>query len=98
MSEPADWFRWDGERLILSLRVQPKSSKAGIEDVRDGRLRIRLNAPPVDGAANKALVELLADVFGVPKSKVALLSGETGREKRVAIDSPRILPPPLPPR
>lgn len=47
-------------------------------------LRVRLNAPPVDGAANQALIELL--------------SGETGREKRVAIDSPRILPPPLPPR
>ncbi len=98
MTEAADWFRWEGERLVLSLRVQPRSSKAGIEDVREGRLRVRLNAPPVDGAANKALIELLADAFGVPKSRVELLAGETGREKRVAIDSPRILPPPLPPR
>ncbi|MEW6445632.1 MAG: DUF167 domain-containing protein [Pseudomonadota bacterium] len=96
--QETDWCRWDGERLILSLRVQPRSSKAGLEDVRDGRLRVRLNAPPVDGAANKALIELLAEAFGVPKSRVALLSGETGREKRVAIDAPRILPPPLPPR
>ncbi|MEW6766125.1 MAG: DUF167 family protein [Pseudomonadota bacterium] len=98
MSEGADWYRWEGERLILSLRVQPRSSKAGIEDVRDGRLRVRLNAPPVDGAANKALIALLADAFGVPKSKIELLAGETGREKRVAIESPRILPPPLPAR
>lgn len=98
MSEAPGWFRWEDERLILFLRVQPKSSKAGIETVRDGRLRVRLNAPPVDGAANKALIELLADAFGVPKSRVELLAGETGREKRVAIESPRILPPPLPPR
>jgi len=98
VTEAADWFRWEGERLVLSLRVQPRSSKAGIEDVREGRLRVRLNAPPVDGAANKALIELLADAFGVPKSRVELLAGETGREKRGAIDSPRILPPPLPPR
>lgn len=54
MSNAPDWFRWEGERLILSLRVQPRSSKAGLEDVREGRLRVRLNAPPVDGAANKA--------------------------------------------
>lgn len=78
--------------------MQPRSSKAGLEDVREGRLRVRLNIPPVDGAANKALVGLLADAFGVPKSRVELLSGETGREKRVAIEAPRILPPPLPAR
>lgn len=98
MTDAPDWFRWEGERLILSLRVQPRSSKVGLADVREGRLRVHLNAPPVDGAANKALIELLAEAFGVPKSRVELLAGHSGREKRVAIDAPRILPPPLPPR
>lgn len=92
------WYRWEGERLILSLRVQPRASKAGIEGVREGRLAVRLHAPPVDGAANKALIELMAEAFGVPKSRIELLAGLTGREKRVAILAPRILPPPLPPR
>lgn len=98
MNDAPDWFRWEGERLILSLRVQPRASKAGLEDVREGRLRVRLAAPPVDGAANKALIELLSDAFGVPKSQIELLAGHTGREKRVAIRSPRRLPPPLSPR
>lgn len=98
MSEGPDWFRWEGERLVLSLRVQPRLSKAGLADVREGRLRVHLSASPVDGAANQALIELLAEAFGVPKSRVELLAGLTGREKRVAIDAPRILPPPLPPR
>jgi uncharacterized protein (TIGR00251 family) len=98
VTDAPDGFRWEGERLILSLRVQPRSSKAGLEGVREGRLCVRLNAPPVDGAANKALIKLLSDAFGVPKSQIELLAGQTGREKRVAIRSPRRLPPPLSPR
>lgn len=98
MSLSNAWYRWEGQQLILALRVQPHASKAGIEDVREGRLRVRLNAPPINGAANKALIELLADAFGVPKTSITLLQGATSRDKKVAIVAPRILPPPLPPR
>lgn len=77
----------DGARLRI--RVTPRARKtalAGIVDA-DGRpaLAIRLAAPPVDGAANKALLAFLADALGLPKSKLAILSGETSRVKLVAL-------------
>lgn len=52
---------------------------------RDGRLLVRLSAPPVDGAANAALVEFLAEVLGVPRRSLTIVSGATAREKRVAV-------------
>ena len=65
----------------LSVRVTPRASKTEILDVAAGRLRVRLQAPPVEGAANKALTEYLAKVFALPKSAVSVERGETGREK-----------------
>ena len=52
----------------------------------DGTLKIRLTAPPVDGAANEALIEFLSDAFSVPKSHIEILSGHTARQKIVRID------------
>jgi hypothetical protein len=51
----------------------------------DGSLKIRLTAPPVDGAANEALVKFLSDTFSVSKSQIEIVSGHTSREKRVKI-------------
>ena len=73
----------------LRIRVTPRAGKnalAGIVDV-DGRpaLAVRLAAPPVDGAANKALLAFLASALEVPKSRLRIVSGETGRLKIVAI-------------
>jgi uncharacterized protein (TIGR00251 family) len=51
----------------------------------DGVLLVRVAAPPVDGAANRACVELVAEVFGVKRGQVTLASGETAREKRLTI-------------
>ncbi len=73
------------EPVILDVRVIPRASKAGIAGTRDGAVLVRLNAPPVDGAANAALIELLAGVLGVPKRAVTISSGERSRTKRVAI-------------
>lgn len=77
--------RRDGGDLVLELRVQPRAARGAIAGLHGGRLRIRLAAPPVDGRANAALVELLADAFGVPRAQVAIEHGLSGRDKRVRV-------------
>jgi len=69
----------------LDVRVIPRAAKTGIGGTRDGALLVRLNAPPVDGAANAALIAFLADILDVPRSTICIVSGERGRRKRVAI-------------
>jgi uncharacterized protein (TIGR00251 family) len=92
MTNDAAWYQWDGPRLVLQLQIQPKASKNEICDTRNGRLKIRLIAAPADGAANRCLVEYLADQFAVAKREVRLIRGTTGRQKTVIIDSPSNLP------
>lgn len=89
----ADGYRWDGADLILRVRVQPRASRDEWLEPRDGWLCVRITAPPVDGKANVHLREFLATLFGVAKSQVTLLAGETGRDKRLRIAAPRRLPP-----
>lgn len=72
----------------LRLHVQPRASKTAIAGVHGDALRIRLAAPPVDGAANEALLRFLAEAFGVPRSAVTLVTGATSRRKRVEILGP----------
>ncbi len=70
----------------ISIRIQPRASKNEIMKMDDGRLKIRLTAPPVDGAANEALVKFLADQLNVSRSQVEIVSGHTGREKIIRIN------------
>ncbi|HOB62263.1 MAG TPA: DUF167 family protein [Candidatus Competibacteraceae bacterium] len=86
-------YAWDGADLILRIRVQPRASRDEWLEPRDQRFRARITAPPVDGKANAHLQRFLAELFGVAKSQVALLAGETGRDKRWRIAAPRCLPP-----
>ncbi|MCX8123381.1 MAG: DUF167 domain-containing protein [Spirochaetes bacterium] len=72
------------EEYFISVKVIPKSSKNSVQ-FEDGILRVHLNAPPVDGKANKALIQLLAHVLGVPKSSVEIIRGEKGRNKQIKI-------------
>ena len=69
----------------LSVLVQPRASRTKVVGEHDGRLKIALAAPPVDGEANAALIEFLSDELGVRKSDVTLLDGDTSRRKRLAI-------------
>jgi uncharacterized protein (TIGR00251 family) len=69
----------------LSVRVVPRSSREGVAGFEGGVVRIRLNAPPVEGRANEALLKFLAKSLGVSRARVALVSGETGRNKIVRI-------------
>jgi uncharacterized protein (TIGR00251 family) len=74
-------------RLIV--RVVPRADRTAIDGVtHTGALRVRLTAPPVEGAANAALTALLADVLGLPKRAIAILRGERGREKTLQIAAP----------
>jgi len=72
---------------VISVKVIPRSSKSEIAGVFDGALKVRLNAPPVDGEANKELIKLLSKRFGVPKSAVSIVRGENTRLKQISIDS-----------
>ena len=74
-----------GGTVIFSLRVQPRASKDEITGELGGALKVRLRAPAVEGRANEALVEFLADLLKRPKSAVRILSGERSRTKRVEI-------------
>lgn len=86
------WYRWDGEDLVLSLKVQPKASRDALAEVLGEELKVRITAPPVDGQANSHLIAFLAKTFGVAKGAVLLESGQTGRSKRLRIRKPRRLP------
>ena len=70
----------------FSVRVQPRASRSAIEGVHGDALRVRLSAPPVDGAANDALVELLARELGVAKRDVRVIAGAASRSKVIEVD------------
>jgi uncharacterized protein (TIGR00251 family) len=65
------------------VRVQPRASREGLAGLRQGALVVRLTAPPVEGAANAALLRLLGQALGLAPSALELLRGRTGREKLV---------------
>jgi uncharacterized protein (TIGR00251 family) len=70
----------------VAVRVVPRAAKTQIAGIRNGALLVRLAAPPVEGAANEALLEHLAALFNVRRSAVTLVSGQRSRDKRVAIE------------
>ena len=78
--------------LHLLVRVQPKASQDGFAGIQDGRLRVRITAPPVDGKANACLLRFIAKACGVNQAAVQLKRGETGRNKHLCITAPRNLP------
>ena len=71
--------------LHLTVRVIPRASRSGIAGTRDGALLVRLQSPPVEGAANAELVEVLAKAFNLPKRDVSIESGQRSKLKRVSI-------------
>jgi hypothetical protein len=73
--------------VVLEVLVQPRASRTRVAGEHDGRLKIQLAAPPVDGEANAALVEFLADALSVRKQDVSIVRGETGRRKSVRVAS-----------
>ena len=79
--------------MVLNVRAQPRSSRSGVDGVVGDAVKVRIRCAPVDGKANKELVETLAEAFGVPKSSVVFKSGETSKTKRIllrGVDAARI--------
>lgn len=72
--------------VFFEVRVQPRASREEIAGYHGNALKVRLSAPPVEGAANAACVTLLAKVLGVARSRVQIVAGETARNKRLRID------------
>ncbi len=70
----------------FAVRLTPRAGRDAVDGVVDGVLRARVAAPPVDGAANEALVRLVASELDVPRRAVRLVGGDTARQKLVAVD------------
>jgi uncharacterized protein (TIGR00251 family) len=79
------WASQDGDGVVLDVLVQPRASRTRVVGEHDGRLKIQLAAPPVDGEANAALVAFLAAALSVRRQDVAILRGDTGRRKVVRV-------------
>ena len=74
-----------GGEVRIALRVQPRASRSGLTGVAGDALKVRVTAPPVDSAANLAVLELLAGVLGVPRAAVRLVRGAASRSKVAAV-------------
>lgn len=79
------YFSETAEGTILNVKAQPRSSKAGVDGLLGDAVKVRVKCAPVDGKANKELVETLADAFGLPKNRVVFKSGETSKQKRILL-------------
>ncbi|HEX4869203.1 MAG TPA: DUF167 family protein [Moraxellaceae bacterium] len=92
MSEPV---RREGEAVVLVLHAQPGARESAFAGLHGDALKVRLAAPAQEGKANRELCRFLAEAFGVPRTAVELLAGDSSRHKRVKIRSPRLWPPAL---
>jgi uncharacterized protein (TIGR00251 family) len=79
------WCRDTPAGVHIAILVTPRASRSEVAGVADGRLRIRLAAPPVDGAANAELLRFLAKELGLPRSAVELAGGARGRRKTALV-------------
>lgn len=78
-------LREEADGVSFEVRIQPRSSKAEINGVHDGALRVRLTAPPVDWAANRQCIELFSRKMKIPKRAIRIASGANARRKRLKI-------------
>lgn len=79
------YFTETPDGTVISVKAQPRSSKSGIEGLLGDAVKVRIRCAPVDGKANRELIETLADEFGIAKSRVEFKSGETSKQKRILL-------------
>jgi uncharacterized protein (TIGR00251 family) len=84
MTTPA-YLRVQPDGVLLSVKVQPRASANEIGGEQGGELKVKVTAPPVDSAANEALVRLLADELGCPRNRVELVRGQTSKHKVIKL-------------
>lgn len=89
MADPATptppWLAIEGDGCSITLRVLPRAGRTALAGTRGGALLVRVAAPPVEGAANDALVDFLAERLGIPRRAVRLVAGHRSRDKRVHV-------------
>lgn len=83
-----NWIKAHAKGALLSLHIQPGASRSEIVGLHGERLKVKIKAPPVDGAANLALIEFFADFLGIAKSRVSLIQGESSRQKTLLVELP----------
>jgi uncharacterized protein (TIGR00251 family) len=80
-----EWIKETAKGVRLPVRAVPRASKNEIHGVHGNALKVRLQAPPVEGKANEALIRFLSDALGISRAQLSIASGETGRNKAVLI-------------
>lgn len=85
MTAPDQPWQQDGAGIRIAVRATPRASKSALLPGTSAHFAARIAAPPVDGAANAALIELVAKAFGVAKRDVTLIAGDSARIKRLSI-------------
>jgi len=77
----------DGKRgSALAVRVTPRASRNEIVEIlHDGTIKVRIAAPPADNEANETLIVFMAEILGVPKSRLDIVAGQTGRDKLISV-------------
>lgn len=92
MSAARSWYRWSGDDLLLDIHAQPGARRDEVVGPHGDALKVRIAAPPIEGRANDQLVRYLADLCGVPRSRVTVERGQGTRRKRLRITAPKRLP------
>jgi uncharacterized protein (TIGR00251 family) len=82
------WYREDSSGISFNVHVVPRASRSEIVGLHNGALRIRVAAPPVDGAANRELIKFLAKKLGLPRTSVTLVSGSNSKNKIIRLSNP----------
>jgi hypothetical protein len=82
----ATWLRRDGDAAIVQIHLQPGARRSGAAGEYNGRLKVAVAAPPLEGRANKALCEWVADRLGLPARQVRIVSGEHSRDKVLRVE------------
>jgi hypothetical protein len=80
-----NWYWQHDADMLLKVRLQPRARADAVSGVHNGCLTLRIKAPPVDGKANRRLVEFLADKLGVARSRIAIVQGEHHRYKTIVV-------------
>lgn len=86
------FYEWQGDDLILRVKAPTKASKDEFSEVLDNRLKIRITAPPINGKANQHLSKFLTRQFKLSQSQIALIAGDSARQKRFRIHAPKHIP------
>lgn len=79
------WLCTKDDAVEIALLVAPRASRSRVVGVHDGRLKVAITAPPVDGAANAAITKMFSKLLGIPPRDITLKSGQTGRRKVIRV-------------